>query len=83
MGKERVDCPDCSLSMFEYEDGDWLIWICWECGYFKSNSPGYNLTPNLFNNIIKENPQKFIEKYLFRSNTENKGADRDKGAKPP
>lgn len=77
-----MKCPDCSSVMSEYVDGDWLEWICWDCGYYMSNTPAFKSCPEMFKNIIRENPQKFIKKHLFRSKDDNKGAKSNKGAKP-
>lgn len=78
-----MNCPECSSIMFEYEEDAWLEWICWECGHYESNTPAFKSCSEMFDNMVRENPQKFIEKHLFRSNFDNKGAKSNKGAKPP
>lgn len=50
--------------MCEYPVKDWLEYICWNCGYYQSDSPAYKLHPELFENIVIENPLQFIQRFL-------------------
>lgn len=58
-------CPECNSSLFEYMPGEWKEGICWECGHYESDSPAYKACPKMFVNLVRENPQEFIKKYLF------------------
>jgi len=38
--------------------------ICWNCGYYESNSPAYKLRPELFRNVVRDDPIHFMKKFL-------------------
>ena len=46
-----------------YIDG-WIEQICWNCGYYKSNSPAYREYPEMFKDIVRKNPSYFMKKFL-------------------
>lgn len=58
-------CPDCHSIMNEYKSKGWLEWICWDCGHYSSNSPTFKLSPSLFENMVRKNPDYFIKKFLL------------------
>jgi hypothetical protein len=70
--KNKMKCIDCSSQMYEYEEGEWTVWICWECGYYKSDSEGYALNPKLFENMVRNNPTYYLNKYLFTNRKLNR-----------
>ncbi|MDH5482860.1 MAG: hypothetical protein OEY22_08280 [Candidatus Bathyarchaeota archaeon] len=61
-----VECPNCHSPMCLYKSGDWNEWICWNCGYYKSDTPSYEQNPELFINMVRENPAYFIQKHLVK-----------------
>jgi hypothetical protein len=65
-------CPDCSYPLCEYDEEVCLEWICWNCGYYTSNSP---TDQKLFENMVRESPTHFIRKY-FKSTKNNRRVDR-------
>ena len=60
-------CPDCNGVLYEYREHiqtlihgvsgemDALEWVCWGCGYYDSNSPGFLENPQLYRSMIKDN----------------------------
>jgi DNA-directed RNA polymerase subunit M/transcription elongation factor TFIIS len=65
-------CPECNSRIYEYEDDIWLEWICWKCGYYKSNTPAFKTCPSLFKDLVRDNPVKFLKKYAhYGSPTRN------------
>jgi len=59
-------CPICGSSMCEYRDNSVIESICWDCGHYESDSQAYREHPELFEGIVREKPQHFIEKFLIR-----------------
>lgn len=59
-------CPICSSPMNEYIDneGGWQR-ICWSCGHYESDSPAYLSHPEMFENMARDNPQYFLQKFLI------------------
>ena len=57
-------CPDCQSVLIDYYSANYYESICWNCGYYKSNSPAFLHNPELFKNMIRDDPQYFIQKYL-------------------
>lgn len=50
--------------MCEYHSKQWTERICWSCGYYESDSPAYRAYPELFRNMVKENPKIFMKEIL-------------------
>jgi hypothetical protein len=50
--------------MCEYKDNGITQLICWNCGYYESDSQAYKEHPEFFQNIVRENPSHFIERFL-------------------
>ena len=57
-------CPDCQAPLCSYQSGIAEIKICWNCGYYESDSSAYFESPELFRDIVRKNPQRFIRKFL-------------------
>ena len=59
------ECPKCDIKLFEYldETSGFMQYICWKCGYYEDNSPAYRMKPELFVNIVRNNPLHFMRKY--------------------
>jgi DNA-directed RNA polymerase subunit M/transcription elongation factor TFIIS len=55
-------CPECNNRIYQYQDGDWLEWICWRCGHYESNTPAFKSVPYLFRHLVRNNPIQFLEK---------------------
>lgn len=53
----------CDHKLYQYEDGDFLVKICWSCGHYESNSSAYRLHPDLYENMVRENPVYFMVKF--------------------
>lgn len=49
-------CPECNNRIYQYQDGDWLEWICWRCGHYESNTPAFKSVPYLFRHLVRNNP---------------------------
>src|SRR6266487_3746371 len=56
-------CPECNSRIYQYQDGNWLEWICWRCGHYESNMLAFKSTPYLFKNIVRDNAFQFMKKY--------------------
>jgi hypothetical protein len=57
-------CPECGCLLTVYLDGDFHVTICWDCGYYSSDSEGFKSCPDLFRNIVRNNSSLFMKKYL-------------------
>ena len=58
-------CPDCQTApMNTYSVEGWIEQICWNCGHYQSDSPAYKENPSMFKNIVRDNPQYFMRKFL-------------------
>ena len=40
---------------------------CLGCGHYESNSPAFKRNPELFTDSIRNNPTKFLQKYVINS----------------
>jgi len=58
------ECPECHSPISQYKSADWREWICWNCGHYESNSPAYRSYPELFENMVRNDPTKFMKEYL-------------------
>jgi len=56
-------CPECFSKIYQYTDGEWLVWICWRCGHYESNTPAFQSCPEQFVNLVRERPFYFMKKY--------------------
>ncbi len=69
------NCPECNRSrIYEYYDMEWTIWICWRCGHYEDNTPGFRRAPYLFKDLVRNNPMHYLKKYSsssYRSPTES------------
>jgi len=59
-----VDWPICHIPMCKYKNEGFIEIICWNCGEYNSNSPAFMRHPDWFKNMVRENPQHFLEKFL-------------------
>jgi hypothetical protein len=59
-------CPECQSLLCEYSDECWTDKICWNCGYYESNTPAFKKHPEFFKNMVRENPMGFMKKFLIR-----------------
>jgi len=50
--------------MSSYKVGRWTERICWNCGFYISDSPAFQQCPQLFENMVRESPNYFIRKFL-------------------
>ena len=58
------NCPICQKSLLDYIDNSGYIQsVCWNCGHYESDSPAYKTNPEVFENMIRENPKYFLEKF--------------------
>jgi hypothetical protein len=57
-------CPECTCPLCNYTSGEYHVSICWNCGYYESDSPAYNTSPDLFKDMVRKNPSEFIKKFL-------------------
>jgi DNA-directed RNA polymerase subunit M/transcription elongation factor TFIIS len=62
--KIMTQCPECACLLCNYTSGDYHILVCWNCGYYESDSPAFFAYPELFRDIIRKNPQQFMRKFL-------------------
>lgn len=62
-------------------DGDWPVRICWNCGHYEEDTPAYKALPELFENMVRKNPMRFMRKYLglglSDENLQGKASDDD------
>lgn len=58
-----MKCSECGNKLYPYKDERWTVSICWICGYYESNSPAYKSNPQLFSNMVRENPIYFLNKF--------------------
>lgn len=65
-------CPICQSPINKYrsDDGGWQ-YICWNCGHYESDSQAYKEHPELFENMVRENPTYFFEKFLINSSDDS------------
>lgn len=59
-----IDCPECQCVLNQYVDNGFIITICWSCGHYDSSSPAYKVHPEFYKNIVRENPQAFMRRFL-------------------
>jgi hypothetical protein len=59
-------CPDCGSPLCRYGNNinPYHDFICWSCGFYSSDSPAFTKHPYLFKNMVRENPQYFISRFL-------------------
>ena len=74
-------CPDCNGVLYEYREHirtsirgvsgemDASEWICWGCGYYNSNSPGFFENADFHRSIAKDSilNKKMIETILMKA----------------
>lgn len=72
-------CPECNGKLLDYFDKKSCLIesVCWKCGHYESNSEGYRKTPEMFVDMVREEPVYFMKKYatnrqLTRRNTTDK-----------
>jgi len=53
--------------MSHYYVGEWTEQICWNCGHYESDSPAYKQSPDLFVNIVRDDPTHFLKKILLKA----------------
>jgi hypothetical protein len=58
------ECPDCHCPLSKYLSGDYEVLVCWNCGYYESNSPAYKAHPELFKNLVRNDPTRFMRQFL-------------------
>lgn len=66
-----ADCPSCHSTLCEYKNNEYLERICWNCGYYDSNSPAFKAHPEFFRNIVRENPSHFMKMFLEPKASDN------------
>ena len=49
------NCPECGSTLYDKQDGRWIVLTCWVCGHYESNSPAFKTVPDLFGNMLREN----------------------------
>ncbi len=51
--------------MCDYYDSedDLTQFVCWNYGRYESNSPAFNLMPELFVDLVREDPSYYIKKF--------------------
>lgn len=60
-----MNCPICkSSNLSEYHVNFLTEQICWNCGHYESDSKAYREHPELFENMVRENPYYFLHKYF-------------------
>lgn len=66
------NCPECDKGkLYQFLDkasGFIIIQICWECGYYESDSQAYKSHPEEFKNIVRQNPTYFLRKCYRATN---------------
>jgi hypothetical protein len=73
-------CPECDAPLIGYKVGEFTEEICWNCGYYASDSPAFQQNPSMFKNLVRDNPKEFMTKFLFAKQTKvymNKKTDED------
>jgi hypothetical protein len=45
-------------------ENQFTILLCWNCGYYESDSPAYLSSPELFRDIVRKNPKQFMRNFL-------------------
>ena len=58
-------CPDCHYPLSSYLSGFYTMQVCLNCGHYESDSPAFKRMPELFKNCVRENPQRFLQKYIM------------------
>ncbi|MGI0039699.1 MAG: hypothetical protein ACREAO_07770 [Nitrososphaera sp.] len=56
-------CPECPGRVYRYKDGNWTEWICWRCGHYRADTPAFQMQPDLFRNVVRQNGEFFMKKY--------------------
>jgi len=57
-------CPKCNVPLRAERTGTFTEWICWDCGYYESDTPAYRAHPELFLNMIRDNPHMFTRRIV-------------------
>jgi hypothetical protein len=66
----KKKCPGCDLgTIYEYYDMEWTIWVCWRCGHYEDNTPGFRRAPYLFKDLVRNNPLYYMKKYSSSSSS--------------
>ncbi len=60
-------CPECDSPLCSYQSRGFTETICWNCGYYDSNSPAFKKNPELFKNMIRDNPIYYLKIYNEQS----------------
>jgi len=50
--------------MCRYKNEGFIENICWNCGEYNSNSPAFLKFPDLFKNMVRDNPIHYMRKFL-------------------
>lgn len=58
-------CQACKCRIYGYNDGSWMEWICWRCGYYESNTPAFKEDPELFRDLVRKNANYYLVKYAY------------------
>lgn len=77
-----TECPDCEnpkISEYLEKDSYFVIFICWNCGYYCSNSPTYEAEPKRFKDIVRDDPLYFMRKYGTYQPTGNRDKNNRQG----
>lgn len=73
----RISCPDCNFWLYDYQDGTWTVYVCWNCGHYESNSPAFKSTPYLFMNMVRDNPILFARKFCSPTESQQRNKTPD------
>lgn len=64
-------CPECGSLLCEYEEEHIKERICWNCGYYESDSQAFKECAYLFKNMVRKNPLKFMRIFLGTKESPN------------
>lgn len=72
MEATQMNCPSCGAVLCSYVEENIEVSICWNCGYYSSNSPAFKTNPDRFKNLVRDEPLKFLRKFLNISSSRRK-----------
>lgn len=44
-------------------EDDLTQFVCWHCGRYESDTPAFKIMPELFVDLVRENPSYYIKKF--------------------
>jgi len=63
----NIDCPECRSPLMNITSNFYTMRVCLNCGYYESDSPAFRNAPSIFKDCVRNNPEKFLKKYIIKT----------------